>query len=130
MNPQSMSASTCHTVVADPIDKLQVIEAVDATIAAPQASCWESCISIAANLPVFLRLDREVVRTLAREAATVVENVRLFAASRAKARLDHEIEIPANSAGAAPRRRCRISRMSRWPAPRSLAIRLAEIVLT
>ena len=41
----------------------------------------------------FSALDREVLRTLAREAATVVENARLFAASRAKARLDHEIEI-------------------------------------
>src|ERR1700722_18944841 len=41
----------------------------------------------------FSDLDREVLRTLAREAATVVENARLFASSRAKQRLDHEIEI-------------------------------------
>ena len=33
------------------------------------------------------------MRTLAREAATVVENARLLRGSRAKARLDHEIEI-------------------------------------
>ena len=34
-----------------------------------------------------------MLRTLAREAATVVENARLFASARAKARLDHEIQI-------------------------------------
>jgi serine phosphatase RsbU (regulator of sigma subunit) len=34
-----------------------------------------------------------VLRTLAREAATVIENARLFASARAKQRLDHEIEI-------------------------------------
>jgi serine phosphatase RsbU (regulator of sigma subunit) len=41
----------------------------------------------------FTDMDRDVLRTLAREAATVIENARLFASARAKARLDHEIEI-------------------------------------
>ena len=95
MNPQeSMTRLDLHTVVAIPIDKLQVIEAVDATIAAPQSQLL-GILYLDSRAPssTFSVLDREVVRTLAREAATVVENVRLFAASRAKARLDHEIEI-------------------------------------
>ena len=95
MNPQeSMTRLDLHTVVAIPIAKLQVIESVDATIAAPQSELL-GVLYLDSRAPTssFSVLDREVVRTLAREAATVIENVRLFAASRAKARLDHEIEI-------------------------------------
>jgi sigma-B regulation protein RsbU (phosphoserine phosphatase) len=95
MNPQdSMARLELHTVVAIPIDKLPVIETLDATIASPQSELLgvlylDSC----APSSVFSDLDREVLRTLAREAATVVENARLFAAARDKALLDHEIEI-------------------------------------
>jgi len=91
---QSMTRLDLHTIVAIPIDKLQVIEAIDATIAARQSELL-GILYLDSRAPTssFSELDREVVRTLAREAATVIENVRLFAASRAKARLDHEIEI-------------------------------------
>jgi len=94
-NPQeSMTRLDLHTVVAIPIDKLPVIEALDATIAARQSELL-GVLYLDSRAPSssFSALDREVVRTLAREAATVVENARLFASSRAKARLDHEIEI-------------------------------------
>jgi sigma-B regulation protein RsbU (phosphoserine phosphatase) len=94
-NPnESMTRLDLHTVVAIPIDKLPVIEALDATIAVRQSELL-GILYLDSRSPssAFSALDREVLRTLAREAATVVENARLFAASRAKARLDHEIEI-------------------------------------
>ena len=90
----SMMRLDLHTVVAIPIDKLPVIEALDATIASRQTELL-GVLYLDSHAPSssFSALDREVLRTLAREAATVVENARLFSAARAKARLDHEIEI-------------------------------------
>src|ERR1700690_1734322 len=95
MNPQeSMARLALRTVVAIPIDKLPVIEAVDVTIATRQGGLL-GVLYLDSRPPTsaFSARDREVLRTLAREAATVVENARLFAASREKARLDHEIQI-------------------------------------
>lgn len=91
---ESVARMELHTVVAIPIEKLPTIEAVDATITTRQGELlgilyMDSHTAVTA----FSDLDREVLRTLARECATVIENARLFAASRAKARLDHEIEI-------------------------------------
>lgn len=94
MPDSSIVRMDLHTVVAIPIDKLPVIEALDATIAARQTELL-GVLYLDSHAPSssFSALDREVLRTLAREAATVVENARLFSAARAKARLDHEIEI-------------------------------------
>ena len=95
VNPQeSMARLALRTVVAIPVDKLPVIEAVDVTITARQGELL-GVLYLDSRRPTsaFSALDREVLRTLAREAATVVENARLFASSRAKARLDHEIQI-------------------------------------
>ena len=91
---ESMARLALRTIVAIPIDKLPVIEALDATISARQGELM-GILYMDSRAPssAFSALDREVLRTLAREAATVVENARLFAAARAKARLDHEIEI-------------------------------------
>ena len=90
----SMTRLDLHTVVAIPIDKLPMIEALDVTISARQTELL-GVLYLDSHAPSssFSALDREVLRTLAREAATVVENARLFSAARAKARLDHEIEI-------------------------------------
>jgi serine phosphatase RsbU (regulator of sigma subunit) len=90
----SIARLELHTVVAIPIDKLPVIEALDVTISARQTELL-GILYLDSRAPssTFTALDREVLRSLAREAATVVENARLFAAARAKARLDHEIEI-------------------------------------
>src|ERR1700678_1726158 len=95
MNQQeSVARLELHTVVAIPVDKLPVIETLDATISTRQGELL-GVLYLDSHVPssAFTDLDREVLRTLAREAATVVENARLFAASRAKQRLDHEIEI-------------------------------------
>ena len=81
-------------MIAIPVDKLPVIETLDATISTRQGELL-GVLYLDSHVPssAFTDLDREVLRTLAREAATVIENARLFAASRAKQRLDHEIEI-------------------------------------
>jgi sigma-B regulation protein RsbU (phosphoserine phosphatase) len=95
VNPQdSMARLALRTVVAIPVDKLPVIESVDVTIASRQGELL-GVLYLDSRKPTtaFSDIDREVLRTLAREAATVVENARLFASSRAKARLDHEIQI-------------------------------------
>jgi phosphoserine phosphatase RsbU/P len=91
---ESVARLELHTVIAIPVDKLPVIETLDATISTRQGELLgvlylDSHVASSA----FSDLDREVLRTLAREAATVVENARLFASSRAMQRLDHEIEI-------------------------------------
>src|SRR5580658_6738652 len=94
MNQQeSVARLELHTVVAIPVDKLPVIETLDATISTRQGELL-GVLYLDSHVPssAFSDLDREVLRTLAREAATVVENARLFASSRAKQRLD-QIEI-------------------------------------
>ena len=94
LSDSSIARLELHTIVAIPIDKLPVIEALDVTIAARQTELL-GILYLDSRAPssAFTALDREVLRSLAREAATVVENARLFSAARAKARLDHEIEI-------------------------------------
>ena len=91
---ESITRLDLHTVVAIPIDKKPVIEAVDVTVAARQSELL-GILYLDSRAPssTFSALDREVVRTLAHEAATLIENARLFASSRLKARLDHDIEI-------------------------------------
>jgi phosphoserine phosphatase RsbU/P len=94
MAGESVARLELHTIVAIPVDKLPVIETLDATISTRQGELL-GVLYLDSHLPssAFTDVDREVLRTLAREAATVIENARLFAASRAKVRLDHEIEI-------------------------------------
>jgi phosphoserine phosphatase RsbU/P len=91
---ESLTRLDLHTVVAIPIDKKPVIEAVDVTVAARQSELL-GILYLDSRAPssTFSALDREVVRTLAHEAATLIENARLFANARLKARLDHDIEI-------------------------------------
>ncbi len=86
INPQeSMARLALRTVVAIPIDKLPVIEAIDVTIATRQGELLGVLyLDSRAPTSAFSDLDREVLRTLAREAATVVENARLPASARAE----------------------------------------------
>ena len=99
---ESVARLELHTIVAIPVDKLPVIETLDATISTRQGELL-GVLYMDSHIPssAFTDMDRDVLRTLAREAATVIENARLFASARAKARLDHEIEI-ASGACAAP----------------------------
>jgi phosphoserine phosphatase RsbU/P len=90
----SVASLSLLTIVAIPIEKLPVIASVDVTITSEEAELL-GVLYLDSRSPsaAFTDIDREVVRTLAREAANVIENARLFSAARAKARLDHEIEI-------------------------------------
>src|SRR5579863_162577 len=90
----SVASLSLLTIVAIPIEKLPVIAAVDLTITSEEAELL-GVLYLDSRSPstAFTEIDREVLRTLAHEAANVIENARLFSASRAKARLDHEIEI-------------------------------------
>jgi phosphoserine phosphatase RsbU/P len=95
MDPNaSMARMALRTVVAIPIDKMAVIESFEATIATRQSELL-GVLYLDSHQPsaAFSTMDREVMRTLAHEAATVIENARLFASARSKQRLDHEIEI-------------------------------------
>lgn len=95
VNQQASVASlSLLTIVAIPVEKLPVVAAVDLTITSEEADLL-GVLYLDSRSPsaAFTEIDREVVRTLAREAANVIENARLFSAARAKARLDHEIEI-------------------------------------
>jgi phosphoserine phosphatase RsbU/P len=91
---ESVARLELHTIVAIPIDKLPTIETLDATISTRQGELIGVLyLDSHTSSSAFTDLDRQVLHTLAREAATVVENARLFASARAKTRLDHEIEI-------------------------------------
>ena len=91
---ESVERLELHTIVAIPVDKLPVIETLDATISTRQGELL-GVLYMDSHIPssAFTDMDRDVLRTLAREAATVIENARLFASARAKDKLDHEIEI-------------------------------------
>ncbi|HUO35909.1 MAG TPA: SpoIIE family protein phosphatase [Candidatus Acidoferrum sp.] len=91
---ESMARLELHTVVAVPVSKLPLIKTLDATISTHQGELL-GVLYLDSHKPssAFTDTDREVLRTLANEAATVIENAKLFASARAKARLDHEIEI-------------------------------------
>ena len=95
VNQQASVASlSLLTIVAIPVEKLPVVASVDLTITSEESDLL-GVLYLDSRSPsaAFTEIDREVVRTLAREAANVIENARLFSAARAKARLDHEIEI-------------------------------------
>jgi phosphoserine phosphatase RsbU/P len=83
-----------HTVVAIPLEKLNVIGSLDVTITPREAELLGVLyLDSHTASSAFSDLDREVLRTLAMEAGNVIENARLFASARAKQRLDHELEI-------------------------------------
>lgn len=83
-----------HTVVAIPLIKLPTVQALDSTVMARQGDML-GVLYLDSQAPstAFTELDRQVLRSLASDAATVVENARLFASARAKERMEHELEI-------------------------------------
>ncbi len=83
-----------HTIVAIPLEKLPVMGSLDTTISGKPAELL-GVLYLDSHAPstAFSDLDREVLRSLAQEAATVVENARLFALARTRERLEHEMKI-------------------------------------
>ncbi|HEY7679984.1 MAG TPA: SpoIIE family protein phosphatase, partial [Terriglobia bacterium] len=90
----SVARLELHTVVAIPLEKLPVLGSSDTTVYG-QSTDLLGVLYLDSRAPsnAFSDLDREVLRSLALEAATVIENARLFAAARAKERLEHEMKI-------------------------------------
>jgi sigma-B regulation protein RsbU (phosphoserine phosphatase) len=90
----SIVGAALRTLLAIPLEPQQTIRSVDATVVATRAPLLgvlylDSCRPLAA----FSELDRRVLRSLAGEAATVLENARLFAQARDRERLEREMEI-------------------------------------
>lgn len=90
----SVLSLALETVVALPIERQSTIAAADNTMVAQDRGLL-GVLYLDSHSPsiVFSETDRDILRALAREASTVIENTQLFATARAKARLDHEIEI-------------------------------------
>jgi serine phosphatase RsbU (regulator of sigma subunit) len=96
---ESVARPEPHTIVAIPVDKLPVIETLDATISTRQGELL-GVLYMDSHIPssAFTDMDRDMLRTLARDAATVIQNAKLFASARVKARREHEIEITRRAA--------------------------------
>jgi sigma-B regulation protein RsbU (phosphoserine phosphatase) len=83
-----------HTVVALPLERMQMAESMETTVAG-RPSELVGVLYLDSHQPssAFSDLDRAVLRSLALEAGTVIENARLFTASRQMERMQHELEI-------------------------------------
>jgi serine phosphatase RsbU (regulator of sigma subunit)/pSer/pThr/pTyr-binding forkhead associated (FHA) protein len=92
----SVARLELHTVVAIPLERMTVLGSSDTTVYGGPADLL-GILYLDSRAPgsAFSELDREVLRSLALEAGTVIENARLFAAARAKERLEHEMNIAA-----------------------------------
>jgi len=83
-----------HTVIAIPLSKLPTVGSVDTT-AQSRPTELLGMLYLDSHAPgnVFSELEHEVLRSLAIEASTVIENANLFAAAHEKERLDHELNL-------------------------------------
>jgi sigma-B regulation protein RsbU (phosphoserine phosphatase) len=83
-----------HTVIAIPLVKLPVMGSADTTAyGRPMELLGLLYMDSHQSGSAFSQLDHEVLRSLAIEAATVIENAKLFASAREKERLEHEMKI-------------------------------------
>ena len=83
-----------HTVIAIPLIKLPVMGSHDTTAYGKPIELL-GLLYLDSHAPgsAFSELDHEVLRSLAIEATTVIENAKLLAAARDKERFDHEMKI-------------------------------------
>jgi phosphoserine phosphatase RsbU/P len=90
----SIAKLELHTVVAIPLEKRPQITSLDSTVPGVVPELL-GVLYLDSHAPTaaFSEIDRQVLRSLANEGATVVENARLFAALRAKERLEQELRI-------------------------------------
>lgn len=83
-----------HTVIAIPLSKLPRMGSQDTTAyGKPMELLGMLYLDSHAPGGAFSELDHEVLRSLAIEATTVIENAKLFASAREKERLEHEMKI-------------------------------------
>ena len=93
-NQASVVRLQLHTVVALPLERLRMADSLDTTSAGQQSEML-GVLYLDSHMPssAFSDMDRAVLRSLAIEASTVIENARLFTAARQMERLNHELEI-------------------------------------
>jgi phosphoserine phosphatase RsbU/P len=90
----SIVGAALRTLLAIPLERQQTIRSVDSTVVASRPQLLGVLyLDSRRPLAAFSELDRRVLRSLAAEAATVLENARLFAEARERERLERELEI-------------------------------------
>jgi serine phosphatase RsbU (regulator of sigma subunit)/pSer/pThr/pTyr-binding forkhead associated (FHA) protein len=93
-NQASVVRLQIHTVVALPLERMHMAESVETTVVGKTAELL-GVLYLDSHQPssAFTDLDRAVLRSLAIEAGTVIENAKLFTATRQMERMAHELEI-------------------------------------
>ncbi|NDQ57625.1 MAG: SpoIIE family protein phosphatase [Acidipila sp.] len=93
-NQASVVRLQIHTVVALPLERMHMAESVETTVVGKTAELL-GVLYLDSQQPAaaFTDLDRAVLRSLAIEAGTVIENAKLFTATRHMERMQHELEI-------------------------------------
>lgn len=93
-NQASVVRLQIHTVVALPLERMHMAESVETTVVGKTAELL-GVLYLDSHQPssAFSDLDRAVLRSLAIEAGTVIENAKLFTATRQMERMAHELEI-------------------------------------
>ncbi len=90
----SIVGEALRTLLAIPLERQPTIRSGDSTVVASRPGLLGVLyLDSRRPLTAFSELDRQVLRSLAAEAATVVENARLFAEGRERERLERELEI-------------------------------------
>jgi len=94
MNQQeSVARLELHTIVAIPIDKLPLIETLDATISTRQGELLGVLYLDSRRPAAFSKLDRQILDALAGDAASILDNARLVERERERQRMEQEIGI-------------------------------------
>lgn len=89
----SIARLQLHTVLAMPLLSVPAVPALDTTVLRQPAELLGILYLDSRHLTGLSELDRQVVRSLAREAGTVIENARLFAAAREKEKLEGQLAV-------------------------------------
>ena len=130
MNQQeSVARLELHTVIAIPVDKLPVIETLDATISTRQGELL-GVLYLDSHVPssAFTDLDRDVLRTLAREPRRSLRTRDCLLHRARSSGSTTKSKSPARFRRICCRRRYRICQTSPWQDPRFRAIRSVETV--
>jgi len=89
----SIARLQLHTILAMPLLSVPAVATLDTTVLRAPAELLGILYLDSRQVTGLSELDREVVRSLAREAGTVIENARLFAAAREKEKLEGQLAV-------------------------------------
>lgn len=91
---QSVVGLDLRTILCIPLEKVEALDSAETTTVGPSAEVLGVLyMDSRSSIHGFTDIDREILRSLAAEAATVIENARLFQAAREKEKLEHELAI-------------------------------------